>query len=126
LVRGFAQRLPMSAFRPEGSKAGASGKYVLANMTRANGLLPDTIIDMPKQSPVDSPIDAWYAGPLRPVVDELLRGLPFAVNRSYIDELLTPKRAEDFLRQRYSLGHHVYQAIGLLCSYAAFARRAHL
>jgi asparagine synthase (glutamine-hydrolysing) len=123
-MKTLASRLPIEAFRPEGSKAGAAGKAVLVAMAREHRLLPETVVAMPKQSPVDSPIDHWYAGPLRPLVDELLRGLPFAVDGDYIDELLSPKRAEEMFRRRVSLGHHAFQAIGLLCSYATFTRRA--
>jgi hypothetical protein len=79
---------------------------------------------MPKQSPSTSPIDGWYAGPLRGVVDDLLAGLPFEYDRAYVDEILAPKRAEQVFRERVSLGRQAHQVIGLLCSYAAFARRA--
>jgi len=51
----------------------------------------------------------------------MLENLPFEVNRGYIEEILAPKRIEEAFRERISLGHHVLQAIGLLCSYAAFA-----
>lgn len=123
-VKGLANSLPLEALRPEGTRAGSAGKAVLVGMAREYQLLPEAVIAMPKQSPVDAPIDKWYAGPLRSLVDELLGGLPFAVNRAYIDELLAPKWAEEVFRRRVSLGHHASQAIGLLCAYATFTRRA--
>jgi hypothetical protein len=123
-VKGLATDLPLEALRPAGSRAGSAGKAVLVAMAREYDLLPEAVIAMPKQSPVDAPIDQWYAGPLRPLVNELLTGLPFAVNRDYIDEVLAPKWAEEVFRRRVSLGHHATQVIGLLCSYATFTRRA--
>jgi hypothetical protein len=124
LLKDFAAQLPLEALRPEGSKASAAGKAVLVAMARKYALVPETIITMPKQSPSDSPIDRWYAGPLRPLVDELMGGLPFEIDRSYLDEILAPKRAEELFRSRVSISHHAFQAIGLLCSYATFTRRA--
>jgi asparagine synthase (glutamine-hydrolysing) len=121
-VKTLASRLPVEALRPSGSRAGAAGKAVLVAMARQYDLLPEAVIAMPKQSPVDSPIDRWYAGPLRPLVMELLSSLPFEYDRAYVDELLAPKWAEEVFRRKVSLGHHAFQAIGLLCSYATFTR----
>jgi asparagine synthase (glutamine-hydrolysing) len=121
-MKGLAGRLPVEALRPRGSAAGGAGKAVLVAMAREYELVPEPVITMPKQSPSDSPIDEWYRGPLRPLVDELLSGLPFAVNRAYVEQILAPKRAEELFRRRVSLTHHAFQAIGLLCSYAAFTR----
>jgi hypothetical protein len=122
-LKTLAAGLPVEVLRPEGSSASSAGKAVLVAMAREHQLVPESIITMPKQSPSDSPIDAWYAGPLRPLVYELIGGLPFAVNRSYVDDILAPKRAEDVFRQKASITHHAFQAIGLLCSYGAFTRR---
>jgi asparagine synthase (glutamine-hydrolysing) len=122
-LKSLAAALPVEVLRPEGSSASSAGKAVLVAMAREHKLVPESIITMPKQSPSDSPIDQWYAGPLRPLVYELVDGLPFAVNRSYVDEILASKRAEDVFRQKASITHHAFQAIGLLCSYGAYARR---
>ncbi len=123
-VRSFVAGLPTDYLRPPGRSAGAPGKALLIEMARRYRLLPDWVIEMPKQSPVDSPIDDWYRGVLRADVDILLARLPFAVNREFIDEVLAPKRAENLFRERVSLGHHALQVIGLLCSYAAFTALA--
>lgn len=123
-VKGLAAALPLERLRPAGAAAGSPGKALLIDMVRERRLLPDLVIDMPKQSPSDSPIDAWYAGPLRPLVYRMFAQLPFEYDRRYLDEILAPKRAEDWFRDRVSLGHHAFQAIGLLCSYAAFTGRA--
>jgi len=123
-LRAFVAGLPTSFLRPEGSTAGSSGKAALVEMARRYRLLPDRIIDMPKQSPSDSPIDHWYMGALRGRVAALLGHLPFEVDRAYVDELLAPKRAEQLFRDRISLSHHALQPIGLLCSYASFTELA--
>ncbi len=92
-------------------------------MVREHRLLPEAVIAMPKQSPSDSPIDRWYTGPLRGLVDEMLAALPFEYDRAWVNEVLAPKWVEEQFRRRVSISHHAFQAIGLLCSYAAFTRR---
>lgn len=123
-LRSFARALPVDLLRPPGRPAGAPGKALLLDMVREYDLLPEAVVTMPKQSPVDSPIDQWYAGPLRPLVYRMLDELPFEYDRGYIDEILARKYAEEVFRRRISIGHHAFQAIGLLCSYAAFTGRA--
>lgn len=120
-VAAFVSSLPTEYLRPAGSAAGSSGKALLVEMARRHRLLPDEVIDMPKQSPVDSPIDRWYAGELRPLVFDLLDQLPFEWDRTYVEEILRPRRVEELYRRRISLGHHTFQAVGLLLSYASFA-----
>lgn len=122
-LKGFVTSLPVELLRPRGSRAGGAGKQILLDMVRERELLPEYVIDLPKQSPSDSPVDRWYQGPLRPLVFELLEGLPFDYDREYVEEILAPKWAEDVFRNRISLGHHAFQAIGLLCTYATFTRR---
>ena len=121
-VSRFVSSLPVEFLRPTGTSARASGKALLIEMVRRNRLLPGPLIDMPKQSPSDSPIDAWYSGPLRSLVFQSLVDLPFDWDRSYVEEILRPRTIEDVYRRRVSLGHQAHQAIGLLLSYAAFAR----
>lgn len=119
-LRSFVEGLPVEYLRPAGSSAGSAGKAVLIEMIRRHRLLPDTIVDMPKQSPVDAPIDQWYTGPLRTELLDLLGHLPFAWDRTYVEELLRPKFAERIYRDRVALGHHTFQAVGLLAAYASF------
>lgn len=123
-LRSFITGLPTEYLRPPGMRAGAAGKALLVETVRRHRLLPDWVVDMPKQSPVDSPIDTWLAGPLREDVYRLLDRLPFAYDRAYVDELMRSRRVEDLYRERVSLGHQAFQAIGLLCSYAAFTSLA--
>jgi hypothetical protein len=121
-LQRFVGSLPQEYLRPVGSSAGSAGKAVLLTMVRRHRLLPDEVIDMPKQSPVDSPIDEWYAGPLRADLTTLLQHLPFDWDRRFLDELLRDKATERLYRERVALGHHTLQAVGLLASYASFHR----
>lgn len=123
-LRSVVRSLPLELLRPSRSRPGSVGKAVLYDMVRERDLLPEFVLALPKQSPSDSPIDRWYAGPLRPLVYRLLDDLPFEYNRHYVDEILARKWVEDLFRNKVSLGHHAFQAIGLLCSYAAFTGRA--
>ncbi len=123
LLSRVASALPLELLRPSGAIAGSPGKAVLLDMVREYQLLPEFIIQMPKQSPTESPIDQWYAGPLRPLVHRLMEELPFEYERRYIDQILSPKWAEALFRARIGLSPHAFQAIGLLSSYAAFTGR---
>ena len=116
----YITSMPTSFLRAEGSGTASPGKEVLVAMVRRAGLLPDAIIDQPKQSPSDSPIDGWYAGVLRPRLESLLDQLPFGWDRRWLDDVLAPKRAEERYRQRVSLAHHTFQVVGMLASYASF------
>jgi hypothetical protein len=94
-------------------------------MVREYKLLPDLFIDQPKQSPVDSPVDLWYMTSLKEQILEQLQDLPFEVNTKYLENVLRNKRAENWYRNKISIGHHTMQAIGLLASYASFNRLLH-
>lgn len=120
LVRDWVASLPVDFLRTPGAPSGGAGKELLMAMVRRYAMVPDVIINQPKQSPSDSPIDTWYSGELRPRVLALLDGLPFAWDRAYIDEILAPKRAEELFRRKVSISHQALQVIGLLGSYASF------
>lgn len=121
-LRTFVSGIPFEFLRSEGSSAASAGKEILIDMVRRHGLLPDVIIDQPKQSPSDSPVDEWYMHDLRGDVVSQLADLPFETNRSYVNGLLAPKVAESWYRNKVSLSHHTMQAVGLLLSYASFNR----
>ncbi len=123
-LKQMAAGIPTDQLRPGRSTAKSLGKSVLIDAVRRRGLLPDAVIDQPKQSPATSPIDAWLSGPLRPTVLEMLDGLPFEWDRRYVDTLLAPKALEELYRRKVTLSRHALQAVGLLVSYAAFTRRA--
>jgi hypothetical protein len=87
-----------------------------------SGLLPSEVVLQPKQSPTTSPIDYWYMGELKSAMLEIFEDLPFEWDRDYVLNLFEPKLAEELYRKRVSLSHHALQVVGLLASYAAFAR----
>jgi asparagine synthetase B (glutamine-hydrolysing) len=114
--------LPESALLPQGSARRELGKQYLIDAVLGAGLLPKDVVLQPKQSPVTSPIDSWYMNELRPDVMELLESLPFEWDRGYVENLLRPKRAEEWFRNRIALSPHALQAVGMLITYAAFSR----
>ena len=121
-LRTFVSGIPFEFLRSSGSSASSAGKEILVDTVRRHGLLPDVIIDQPKQSPSDSPVDGWYMHELRDQILDQLTDLPFACDRRYVEGLLAPKAAESWYRNKVSLSHHTMQVIGLLASYAAFNR----
>ena len=120
--RAFVTGLPIDYLKKQDESPAANGKELLVAMVREYNLLPDSIVSQPKQSPVDSPIDHWYANEIRADIVTQLADLPFEWNPHYVDDLLRNKRAEDWYRNKVSIGHHALQAIGLLASYASFNR----
>jgi asparagine synthetase B (glutamine-hydrolysing) len=96
-------------------------KGLLMHMAERSGLLPPSVIHQGKQSPASSPIDEWYRGALRPVVEELFDELPFRVADGSLDHLLRDKRADRVYRRYVAgLSTHILQPVGLLCSYGSF------
>ena len=114
--------LPRSALLSEGSNRSDLGKQYLIEAVLGTGLLPEEVVLQPKQSPVTSPIDNWYMNDLRSEVLEQLESLPFEWDRAYVENLLRPKRAEDWYRNRIALSPHALQAVGMLVTYAGFSR----
>jgi hypothetical protein len=121
-LRTFVSGIPFEYLRSQGSSAASAGKEILVDMVRRRGLLPDVVIDQPKQSPSDSPVDDWYMNELRDEIMSQLGDLPFSWNRRYVEGLLAPKLAESWYRNKVSISHHTMQVIGLLASYASFNR----
>ena len=114
--------LPQSVLLPEGSTRRDLGKQYLIDAVLGEGLLPAEVVLQPKLSPSTSPIDYWYMDDLRSDVLETLESLPFEWDRGYVENLLRPKRAEDWYRNRIALSPHALQAVGMLVTYAAFSR----
>ena len=121
-LRSFVTSLPIDYLKRQDQSPATNGKELLVAMVRHYGLLPESFITQPKQSPVDSPVDGWYMNEIRDRIKSQLDALPFAPNRKYVEALLSPKAAERWYRNKVSIGHHTLQAIGLLASYAAFNR----
>lgn len=120
--RTYVAGLPIDYLKRQDDSPAANGKEVLVAMVRQYGLLPEIIIDQPKQSPSDSPIDGWYRNELRDEVMSQLGDLPFEWNHDYVRTVLREKRAEKWYRNRVAIDHHSMQVIGLLTSYASFNR----
>jgi asparagine synthetase B (glutamine-hydrolysing) len=121
-VKHFLGSLHLDQLRPEGYKATVMPKSFLSRMAIQEKLLPEEVVTQPKGSPVTSPLDQWYAGPLRAELKTLLRALPFECNWRAIDRLLDANFVESMYRDRFTLGLSITQPIGLLASYAAFCR----
>jgi len=92
-------------------------------MAETKGLLAPEIIYQAKRSPVQAPVDSWYAGPLRSFMIETVRDLPFDYDERYIEALLRPKLSEDLYRKYVDLGNLASHGIALLATYASFARQ---
>ncbi len=123
-LRAFAAGLDPEILRPTGTRAADVGKRLVLDMAERHDLLPAEVIHQPKQSPVDAPIDGWYAGPLRSEVLALLEHLPFEWDRGYVNTLLDGGILDGLYRDRVArLGHHILQPVGLLCTYAACVKR---
>jgi hypothetical protein len=109
--------------RPAGATKGqAMGKHILMRMAEAYRLLPAEIIYQAKASPAAAPVDEWYMGDLKPDLLSTIRNLPFEYDSSYVDDLLSRKRAEELFRNHVGLGHYAFHAVSMLATYASFAR----
>ncbi len=122
-MKQLSLSLPEALCRPDAkTPSRVSGKYILMQMAERKGLLPSEIIYQPKMAAVDGPIDAWYAGPLRPVLIELMAGLPFDYSRDYAQALLDEKLAEQMYKKYVMTDKVISHAASLLTTYAAFTR----
>lgn len=90
----LASSLPTELLRPEGEESSSIGKYALAKMAESKGLLPAEIIHQPKLAAADAPIDEWYPGPLRAVIEELIDNLPFDADRRMVESMFHPTIGE--------------------------------
>lgn len=123
-VKEFLASVPLAELRPEGSDKSKMPKSFLSEMTLREKLLPEQVVTQAKKSPATSPIDSWYAGPLRPMLKALLPSLPFDCDEKAIERLLQPNRLESAYREKATLGLSIAEPIALLASYAAFCKLA--
>ena len=104
------------------------GKYILVRMAEDHRMLPPEVIHQKKVGAVDAPVEEWYGGPLRPVLDELFKALPFTADDAYLRALLRPKLAERgyaYLLARYTNNiTSITLAPSLLATLAPFSRVA--
>ena len=88
-LKNLALNLPEQLCRPQQrNPSSVTGKYILMRMAEKKKLLPKEVIYQKKVAAVDAPIDNWYAGPLKPLLIELVKGLPFSYNERYISAAL--------------------------------------
>ncbi|WAT18763.1 asparagine synthase-related protein [Aurantiacibacter sp. MUD11] len=105
--------------RPQGGPANM-GKHALMQMAVTRELLPADIVYQPKRSPAEAPVDGWYRGELRPLMEDLLGQLPFEIDRQFADSLFSKKWSEDLFRNKVALDTIASHALTALATYGAF------
>ena len=121
-LKRFAQLIPEDMSRPAHHNAGgAAGKYILTQMARQKGYLPDNIIDQPKRSPVMAPVDAWYKGSLRGGLMDQLKNLPFRTSKVYIASLFRDGWCERVFRKHVGISRYTSNVLSMLVTYASFS-----
>ncbi len=119
----IANQIPDRLLRPDKkTESQVTGKYILLKMAEKKKLLPKDVIYQKKIAAVDAPIDQWYSGPLKPMMLELMKSLPFKCNEEYVSNLLKPKYAEEIYRRYLSSDHLTSHEISLLATYASFTK----
>jgi asparagine synthetase B (glutamine-hydrolysing) len=120
-MKQLSLSLPEELCRPnQDTPSKVTGKYILMRMAEQKQLLPREVIYQPKVAAVDGPIDAWYAGPLRAVMLELMEGLPFAYSRRYVNSLLNQKLSESLFKRYVMTDKVISHAASLAATYASF------
>ena len=121
-LRRFAASVPVDMLR-EKSQSGVKdpGKICLSRMAEKHRMLPPEIIHQPKLAAIDSPVDGWFAGALRPSVEHALAGLPFVPDAKHVESLIKTTWAEDFYKRNIGSTRVISDAISLLTTYAAMA-----
>ena len=120
-LKAFALSIPEELSRPGGDvPAKAAGKQILMKMADATGLLPPEVIYQKKVAAVDAPIDEWYEGPLRPVLDESFAGLPFDIDPAFASSLANRTLPERFFTRFIAADAVVSHAASLLATYGRY------
>lgn len=119
-LKGFAAKIPDELLRLEDeSRLRDPGKACLMRMAERHGLLPREVIHQPKLAAIDSPIDEWFAGPLRPALAEALAGLPFRPEPRLLAALVDTTAAERIYKRHVGSTRVISDAISLLATYGA-------
>jgi hypothetical protein len=122
-MTAFGSSLPETLLRRSGDAGTAvTGKYILFRMIERKGYLPHHFVYQRKASPVNAPVDYWYIRELRPFILETLRDLPFAYDATYVERMLTLKRAEEWFRSNVSLARSILHPVAMLATYANLHR----
>jgi hypothetical protein len=124
-MKQLSLSLPEELCRPnQDTPSKVTGKYILMRMAEEKQLLPRDVIYQPKVAAVDGPIDAWYAGPMRPLMLELMKGLPFEYSERYANSLLDEKMAERLFKKYAMTDKVISHAASLLVTYSRFTSLA--
>lgn len=102
------------------STAGSGGKALLSKMALNKALLPESVVMQSKMSPVSSPTDEWFRGPLREELMRYLSELPYPIDKSYVDTFFQPKIIEQMYKRRVTIDSFSMQIIALLATYSRF------
>lgn len=124
-MKQLSLSLPEELCRPnQDTPSKVTGKYILMRMAEEKQLLPREVIYQPKVAAVDGPIDAWYAGPMRGLLLELMQGLPFEYSERYANSLLDEKVAERLFKKYAMTDKVISHAASLLVTYSRFTSLA--
>jgi asparagine synthetase B (glutamine-hydrolysing) len=124
-LRKFAASIPDDLLREEiQSDVRDPGKICLARMAERQGLLPPEVIYQPKLAAIDSPIDDWFGGDLRPQIEKAVAELPFRPGKRQIDRLIRTTWAERFYKDHIGSTRVISDAISLLATYGAMCAAA--
>jgi hypothetical protein len=120
-MKHLSLSLPEALCRPnQTTRSKVTGKYILMKMAEEKQLLPVEVIYQRKVAAVDGPIDSWYAGALRPLMLQLMEGLPFEHSRSYANTLLDEKLSETLFKRYMMTDKVISHAASLVATYATF------
>ncbi len=121
-LKSLAMNMKDTLSRPrEKTVAAVTGKYILLKMAEDKKLLPREAIYQKKLAAVAAPVDAWYMGPLKGRMINILQDLPFQANAKYLDSLFDDKLAERIYREHISPSEVTSDGISLLATYASFS-----
>ena len=120
-LKRFASGIPDSFLREKAqSDLSDPGKICLMKMATKYALLPDAIIHQPKLAAIDSPIDDWFSGVLRPDLERAFQALPFTADERHLRSLIEPTWAEVLYKRHIGSTRVISDAASLLASYGAF------
>lgn len=121
----YAASLDAKFLRPPEGEGGI-GKYALVKMAETKKYLPSEIIHQPKMAAADVPLHEWYSGPLRPTIEDLLDGLPFAADpnarAALFEETVGDRLYSRLIGRETNSIANLHHDLSLLATYGAFGR----
>ncbi len=120
-LKAFVMNLPDHMLRPEsGHSRTEMGKHILAKMADKKNLLPGEVIYQKKMAAIDAPVDDWFAGPLQKKCLEMMRWLPFASEKKYLENFTNLTNSERLYMKYFAKDKVLSYGCALLVTYAAF------